>query len=58
MIVYFTGTGNSRYCAEFLARRLDDELLDCSHYIRHQIAADLISGKPWVFVALMPGSFL
>lgn len=51
MIVYFTGTGNSRYCAEFLARRLDDELLDCSHYIRHQIAADLISGKPWVFVA-------
>ena len=51
MVVYFSGTGNSRYCAEYLAERLQDELLDSRHYIRHQIAADLIGGKPWVFVA-------
>ena len=51
MVVYFSGTGNSRYCAEYLAKHLDDELLDASHYIRHQIAADLICGKPWIFVA-------
>ena len=51
MIVYFSGTGNSRYCAEFFAKRLEDDLLDCANHIRHQIAADLISGKPWVFVA-------
>lgn len=51
MVVYFTGTGNSRWCARKLAERLDDELLDCSGYIRHNIAADLISGKPWVFVS-------
>jgi len=51
MIVYFSGTGNSRYCAEFFAEKLDDEVLDASHYIKHQIAADLVSGKPWVFVA-------
>lgn len=51
MIVYFSGTGNSRYCAEFLADRLQDELLDAAGYIRHGIAADLISGKPWIFVA-------
>ena len=51
MIVYVSGTGNSRYCAEFLADRLQDELLDAGHDIRHSIAADLISGKPWVFVA-------
>ena len=50
MIVYFSGTGNSRWCAELLADRLDDEILDVFHYIRNGIAADLISGKPWVFV--------
>ena len=50
MIVYYSGTGNSRYCAQYLARQLGDELLDAAHYIRHQIAADLITGNPWVFV--------
>lgn len=51
MIVYFSGTGNSRCCAEYLAKKLDDEVLDAAQYIKYQIAADLISGKPWVFVA-------
>jgi len=51
MIVYFSGTGNSRYCAEVMAAHLDDELLDSFQYIRHQIAAELISGTPWVFVS-------
>lgn len=51
MIVYFTGTGNSRYCARLLADQLDDECIDSFHFIRDGIAAELISGKPWVFVA-------
>ena len=51
MIVYFTGTGNSRYCAEFLADRLNDDVLDSKAYTSAQIAADLTSEKPWVFVA-------
>ena len=51
MIVYFSGTGNSRYCAEVLAAHLGDELLDSFHFIRDQIAAELISGTPWVFVS-------
>ena len=50
MIVYYTGTGNSRYCAQYLAHHLGDELLDASGFIRNGIAADLISGRPWVFV--------
>lgn len=50
MVVYYSGTGNSRYCAELLAHRLDDELLDAFQYIKHQVSADLVSGKPWVFV--------
>ena len=28
MIIYFSGTGNSRFAAEFLAKQLGDELLD------------------------------
>lgn len=51
MIVYFSGTGNSHYCARMLAQLLQDECVDAGHYIKHRIAADLISGKPWVFVA-------
>lgn len=50
MVVYFSGTGNSRYCAQLLADRLEDESLDVFHYIREGVAADLHSGKPWVFV--------
>lgn len=51
MIVYFTGTGNSRYCAEFLADRLGDVCTDAFRFIREGIAADFTSDKPWVFVS-------
>ncbi len=51
MVIYFSGTGNSRYCAQMLANARNDELLDAAGYIKHGIAAELISGKPWVFVA-------
>lgn len=51
MTVYFTGTGNSRYCAQMLADKLGDELVDAFHFIRNGIAADFIFGRPWVFVA-------
>ena len=50
MIVYFTGTGNSRYCAEALGYYLEDEVIDSRAFIKDGIAAELISDKPWVFV--------
>ncbi len=50
MIVYFTGTGNSRYCANLLAHKLEDEVIDSLPFIKDGIAAELISEKPWVFV--------
>lgn len=50
MIVCFTGTGNSLYCAQWLAGRLGDRVLNCHHFIRDGIAAELISDRPWVFV--------
>ena len=51
MIVYFTGTGNSRYCAQMLAEKLGDGLVSAFDFVRDGIAAELVSQKPWVFVA-------
>ncbi len=51
MIVYFTGTNNSRWCAELLAEVLGDECINSFYFIKDGIAAELISDKPWVFVA-------
>lgn len=50
MIVYFSGTGNSRYCAKALAKALGDTLVDATPYLRGGTAADLHADGPWVFV--------
>ena len=51
MIVYFSGTGNSRFCAQFLAHALNDTCFDVFSLIRQGIALELTSETPWVFVA-------
>lgn len=51
MIVYYSGTGNSRYCAQMIASELGDEIIDSVSFIRDGIAAELHSEKPWVFVS-------
>lgn len=51
MIVYFTGTGNSRCCAEQLAEQLGEECRDVFSLLRHGIAGEFVSTRPWVFVA-------
>lgn len=51
MIIYFSGTGNSKYCAQMFADKLEDELIDSFNYIKNGIAAELISAKPWIFVS-------
>lgn len=50
MILCFSGTGNSRYCADVLANQLGDEVLDLHDALRSQTALDLVSGRPWVIV--------
>ncbi len=51
MIVYFTGTGNSRCCARMLSDLLQDSCTDAFSFIREGIGAELVSLTPWVFVA-------
>ena len=51
MIVYFSGTGNSRFAAEFLAKQLGDELLDAGRRIKTGERGSLHSVRPWVFAA-------
>ena len=51
MIVYYTGTGNSRYVAQRFAAALGDDLITANEYIRNDAPADLHSDRPWVFVS-------
>ena len=51
MIVYYTGTGNSRYVAQRFAAALGDDLITANEYIRNDTPADLHSDRPWVFVS-------
>ncbi len=51
MIVYFSGTGNSRYAAALLADKLGDTLMDAGQAMKKGEKADVSSEKPWVFVS-------
>ena len=50
MIVYFTGTGNSRYAAQALADAVGDEVVDTRPYLKNGEKLELCSERPWVFV--------
>lgn len=51
MIIYFTGTGNSKYIADMLGDKLEDEITDSREYIRKHSGGSFSSQKPYVFVA-------
>ena len=51
MVIYFSGTGNTKYCAQILAEQLSDELVDSAEYIREKKKGNFRSEKPWVFCA-------
>ncbi len=50
MILWFSGTGNSEWCAHVVARELNDECFNTFKYIRNKEQHTFISEKPWVFV--------
>ncbi len=51
MIIYFTGTGNSKYIANLIAKQIDDIVIDSTQYIKAQEHPDFESKKPFVFVS-------
>lgn len=50
MILYFTGSGNSKYAADVLARSLSDETLSLNTVIKENGAAVFQSEKPFLVV--------
>lgn len=50
MILYFSGTGNSRYAAILLAKTLDDEILSINELISSENFETVCSDKPFIFV--------
>ena len=55
MIVYFSGTGNSRYVAEILSEVLGDETMDAGALLCRNETALLSSVRPWIFVCPVYG---
>ena len=50
MIVYFSGTGNSKFAAKKIAEVTDDDTLELSADMRIKSFSALYSEKPWVLV--------
>jgi len=50
MILYFTGTGNSRYVAERISRRLEDDCEDLFERLRDRNYEEIASDRPFVIV--------
>lgn len=51
MIIYFSGTGNSKYCADILAEKLGDKTVNAKEFIKSGEKFKGESEKPYVFVA-------
>ena len=51
MIIYYTGTGNSRRAAQLLADRLQDGIFDVFPCLKENRPLSLRSERPWIFVA-------
>ncbi len=51
MILYFSGTGNSRYTAQVIQREIKDELVSINDYLKKNSKISLHSNDPFVFVA-------
>ena len=50
MILYFSGTGNSKYCAEFLGDKLEDKIVSINDMLRNASCNNFKSDTPWIIV--------
>ena len=55
MVIYFSGTGNSEYCAKYIHDKLDcqrdGEIVNSFDYIKSNQNGRFVSEEPWIFVA-------
>lgn len=51
MILYFTGTGNSRYVADRINKTIDDECIDLFDRLKSNDTSEIHSERPFVIVA-------
>jgi len=58
MILYFSGTGNSRFVATKLSAILKDELTDIGHYVKNDIEGRFSSSSPYIFVLPTYASYI
>ena len=58
MILYFSGTGNSRYAAEYLAKLTEDETVDIGNLLKaHDKGGNFTSEKPYSYARCTAGGF-
>lgn len=50
MILYFSGTGNSRFVANELGKQLNDEVVSLNEYLKERRKGIFESQTPYVFV--------
>lgn len=50
MILYFSGTGNSKYVANRMNEQIRDDVFELSERIRNRDYSELHSDRPWVIV--------
>ena len=51
MILYFTGTGNSRHIARLISKEIDDEIMSINELIKSGSNNEIRSDKPFVIIA-------
>lgn len=51
MIIYFTGTGNSKYVADILSEQLNDQSVDAGQMIKKGVKGEFESKNPWIFIS-------
>lgn len=51
MILYFSGTGNSKYTAQRISKEIKDEVINLFEKIRSRDFSEMHSARPWVIVA-------
>lgn len=51
MILYFSGTGNSAYAANYIGKEIGDEVVNLFDRIRSRDCSPLHSNRPWIVAA-------